>query len=72
MTDKWGIYTDTHFITFDTCYRMSSTKYFVARQKCGRNPLLPFHDNTKPFYVVDNYNYTNNKRKTGLVLKVAR
>jgi hypothetical protein len=48
-------------------------KYFVARQECGRNLLLPFHDNTKRFYSGDNYIYTNNnKREIGLTPKVVR
>jgi len=46
MAGKYGIYTDAHFIKFDMCYLKSSTKYFVEGKKCGRNPLLRFHDKT--------------------------
>lgn len=33
----------------------SSTKYFVARHQCKRNPFLQFHGDTELCYVVDSY-----------------
>jgi hypothetical protein len=36
-----------------------------------QEPIVTFHENTKHFYVADNYIYTNNnKSEIGLTLKV--
>ena len=41
----------------------SSTKYFVARQQCERNPLLRFHGNRALFCIFDSSIYVNNNTK---------
>ena len=41
-------------------YTVSSTEYFVARQKCKQSPFSSFHDKTEHFYIADSYTKVNN------------
>jgi hypothetical protein len=45
----------------------TSVKYFIAWQECKGKPLLPFHNNTQQFYIVESGTWPNTKTEYTVV-----